>query len=93
MLTRARLRDKIVERTGYRQDVVAHILDVMEELMRAELVAQGEIMLRGLFRVTTVQRGYRPRKGSAGPAPRRIVLLIKPTRILRRKLNQVPTSR
>lgn len=99
MLTRAKLRDGIARRTGYRRDVVAHVLDVLEDMVREELVQQGEVAFRGLFRVVPVQRSYRRIVKKAGRglldpplehAPlRRIILTIRPMRSLRKKLTDV----
>lgn len=95
MLTRARLRDEIVRRTGYRRDVIAHVLDEMEKVVRDELVQQGEVMLRGLFRVVPVRRPYarRVKDPLAVSAHERyvdrLVLTIRPVRALRKALSAV----
>ncbi len=99
MLTRARLRDAISARTGYRKDIVAHVLDVFEDVVRDELLQQGEVALRGLFRIVPVQRAYRRvvRKAGRGlldppleHAPlRRIILTIRPVRAFRKQLTDV----
>ena len=101
MLTRTRLRDGIVERTGLRQSVVALALDTMEEMIREELLQQGEVVFRGLFRVTPVRRVYKASRrvqerqsellhGTSGPVTvSRIILTLRPVRTLRRKLSAV----
>ena len=101
MLTRAKLRDEIVRKTKYRPDVVAHVLDVFEELVRAELLQQGEVSLRGLFRVVPVRRLFyrqpRTKPSTEKPAKQetveRIVLTIRPMRALRDQLTAVLPSR
>jgi len=103
MLTRAKMRDAIAKRTGYHPGVVAHVLDELEQLVEGELLQQGEVVFRGLFRVVPSVRTYRravkkkgpglldPQETSYAPVPR-IILSIRPVRSLRRKLTDVLRS-
>jgi hypothetical protein len=96
MLTHAGMRDKIAEQTGYRPDVVAHILDALGVVVRDELVQQGEVVFRGLFRIVPTRRSYvsRPWKRVDGNTQdrvvSRIILGVRPVRSLRRQLSGVP---
>ena len=101
MLTHARLRDEIAARTGYKPGVVAHVLVTAQVVIREELLQQGEVVLKGLFRVVPIVRQYNARRWrrdslaqvDAPPPPvRRIVLTIKPVRALRLRLSAVPLS-
>lgn len=83
-LTRARLRDRIAKRTGYPKKVVAHVLDAMLDEITAELMAQGEVHFRGLFRLETkIREVSLPDKKRL----KRVVLGVKPVRSFRQKLN------
>ena len=105
MLTRARLRDSVARRTGLPRSVVAQVLDAVEDLVREELVQQGEVAFRGLFRIVPVRRLYRrvkPGQTARLPAGEddlryediaRIILTIRPMRSLRKKLTAVLTAR
>lgn len=97
MLTRARLRDVVAKRTGLSKSVVAHVLDSVEDVVREELVQQGEVVFRGLFRITPVQRVYasfqRTKDGLPVSKVPRIILTIRPTRSLRKKLTAVLAAR
>jgi hypothetical protein len=100
VLNRARMRDEVAKRTGYRPDVVAHLLDVLEGVVRDELMQQGEVVFRGLFRITPGIRTYAGKPATkhvslleeqrTPVSIRRIVLAIRPVRSLRRKLSEVP---
>ncbi len=92
MLTRAKMRDGLAERTGLKPAVIAHVLDKLEDMIREELTQQGEVMFRGLFRVVPVRRTYvsQPWSGDAEPHNiHRIILTIRPVRSLRKSLSQV----
>ena len=99
MLTHAKLRDGIAARTGYKKDVVAHVLDVLGEMVEEEILQQGEVVLQGLFRVVPVSRAYRAKPWNQGTETeaglqgqrmvRRIILTIRPMRTLRKKLTGV----
>lgn len=99
MLTRAKLRDGIAARTGYKKDIVAHVLDVLGEMVEEEILQQGAVALRGLFRIVPVARAYRAKPWNQGEereaglqgqrTVRRIILTIRPMRTLRRKLTGV----
>jgi len=96
VLTRARLRDAIAKRTGVPQPAVAQVLDALEDLVREELLQQGEVVFRGLFRVTPVRRTYVSNPREVGAEPRnvhRIILTIRPTVSLRKKLTAVLAPR
>lgn len=89
MLTYARMRDEVARRTGYRPDVVAHVLDKLEEVVRAELLQQGEVVFRGLFRITPGRRMFYSAYWSTGARVERIVLSVKPVRAFRSALSRV----
>ena len=100
MLTHAKMRDRIAKQTGYRPDVVAHVLDALGAVVRDELVQQGEVVFRGLFRVIpgvrtyagkpTVKRVSLLEEERVPVNIRRIVLTIRPVRSLRQRLSGVP---
>lgn len=85
-LTKARLRDKIVKRTGLPRGVVAEVLDAVLLEVRLELLAQGEVYLEGLFRIYTAQ------KTVALPGKEKfktILLQVRPVRKFRKTLSTV----
>lgn len=88
MLTHARLRDAVAARTGVPRSVVAHVLDTTYVVVREELLRQGEVTFRGLFRVVPSTRVYRPLGGKLPPV-RRIFLTLRPVRTLRQALSAV----
>jgi hypothetical protein len=100
MLTHTRMRDEVAARTGYTKDVVAHVLDELGVLIEEEFLQQGEVILRGLFRVIPTIRTYRRDTVVGNPLHgedavqraevRRIILTIRPVRSLRKKLSGVP---
>ena len=95
MLTHAKMRDRIAKQTGYRPDVVAHVLDALGAVVR-----EGEVVFRGLFRVIpgvrtyagkpTVKRVSLLEEERVPVNIRRIVLTIRPVRSLRQRLSGVP---
>lgn len=103
MLTRARMRDTIAKRTGLRAPVVAQVLDTLEDLVREELLQQGEVVFQGLFRVVPGRRLYRAKPWNQGSeveaglqGPRmipRIILTVRPVSSLRKKLSAVLAPR
>jgi len=97
VLTRARLRDAVAKRTGLPRSVVAQVLDAVEVLVREELVQQGTVVFQGLFRITPTQREYasfqRTKDGLPVSKVPRIILTIRPTRSLRKKLTAVLATR
>ena len=83
-LTTAGLRDRIAKRTGVPPKVVALVLDTLIDEVHRELMGQGEVHLRGLFRVATRQKTVvTPDKNRF----ERVLLSIKPVRSFRDRLN------
>ena len=89
MLTRAKMRDEVARRTGYRPDVVAHVLDRLDEVVREELLQQGEVVFRGLFRIVPGRRAFPRKVGEVATGAPRITLVIRPVREFRKKLSTV----
>ena len=84
----AKLRDQVASRTGIPRTVVAHVLDATLASIEAELMQQGELHLRGLFRVTTSTK----RVASWGvkcAGPLRVILNVRPVRAFRVRLNSL----
>ena len=89
-LTYATLRDRIARRTGMPRSVVAHVLDGLIREMSDELLGQGEIYLRGLFRLSSVKREFvMPGKRTMS----RLSLRVRPVRTFRQRLNRVLPTR
>jgi ribosomal protein S27AE/nucleoid DNA-binding protein len=88
-LTIRSLRVRIARRSGLPPSVVAHVLDLFLDEVRAELMGQGEVYLRGLLRLSTQRRVV------VMPPDRkrleRVVLSVKPVRGFRAKLNALTT--
>ena len=93
MLTHARMRDVIAQRTGYPPDVVAHVLDQLEATVLEELLQQGEVIFRGLFRVVPRKQSFPNHPQAATGRVERITLAVRPTRALRKKLSAVLPAR
>lgn len=85
-LTRAKLRDRISDSTGLPRSVVAQVLDALEHEARLELLAQGEVHFRGLFRVRAVRKTI---KTPGKEAAEGIVLYVRPVRAFKRALRAV----
>jgi hypothetical protein len=83
------MRDEVARRTGYQPDVVAHVLDRLEEVVREELLQQGEVVFRGLFRIVPGRRAFPRFPGSSSDKIERITLTLRPVREFRKKLSAV----
>ncbi len=93
MLTRARMRDRIAERTELKAPIVAQVLDALEDLIREELTQQGSVVFRGLFRIVPIRRKFAARIGDKEQRVERIVLVVKTSTSLRDRLSSVLSPR
>lgn len=94
MLTRARMRDRIAKRTGLPSSVVAQVLDSLEDLVREELLQQGEVVFRDLFRIVSVRQRF-PAQVPGDPVAQveRLKLSIRPVTSMKKKLSAVLAPR
>ena len=86
-LTTASLRDRIAKSTGLPKHLVAHVLDALIDEMRSELMGQGELHIRGLFRIYTSQKDVV--LSADNSRTRRVLLQVRPVRSFRRALNTI----
>lgn len=88
-MTTKGLASLIAKKTGYPVSVIRHILDAQTDIMRAQLIQQGEVVFSGLFRLTSVLRTVEViDKKKVRVKVRRILLQVKPVKSFRQELSR-----
>lgn len=90
-LTLRDLKKRIAKKARIPETVVANVLDLAIEEIRRELLAQGSILLRGAFKISTSTKKVVSPKSKL-PIDR-VILTIRPVRGFRTELNLLTTTR
>lgn len=83
---------EVAIRTGLPLDLVRQVVDALKQVMRESIFRQQDIVLRGLFRISTTMREINTLSSRKGEPPERqeqskLLLGIRPTRGFREELN------
>lgn len=85
-----RLVEKVAKRTGLPRNVVRHVLDTMCDVVRAELLARGEVHFPKLLKLTSDPRRVRLPDFQTGDMKdlERVTLRIRPMESFRQELSR-----
>lgn len=93
-MTYTQLVQRVAKKTGYPEPLIRNVLGATREIIRTALFRREEVHLKGLFKITPIDRQQAVRSRTDGSTTKvgRLMLSIRPVQAFRTELNRWSTQ-